>query len=82
METCNISVLLANAATVYIIASVFYLIVTRSFGTPFANALKKYPNLMNIKKASSVRRCRAFFIGILLAIIGLCIFRPFSSCGN
>ena len=40
METCQISVMLANIATVYIFASIYYLISTNDFGTPFKVTLK------------------------------------------
>ena len=82
METCQISVMLANIATVYIFASIYYLISTNDFGTPFKNAVMKYPELLKIKQNAVYKRKRAFTLGVLLSIIGICIFRPFSSCAN
>ena len=82
METCQVSVLLANIATVYILASLYYLIVTNDFGTPFKDAVKKHPELLKIKINSVSKRKKAFVFGVLFSIIGVCVFRPFSSCSN
>jgi hypothetical protein len=82
METCQVSVILANAASVYILASIFYLVVTQSFGTPFKDAVNNYPELLKIKLLSAGKRRKTFFIGILFSIIGICVIRPFKNCGT
>ena len=60
METCRVSILLANMATVYIFASVYYILSTRHLGTPFKNEIKKYPKIMKIKHGHGT------FIGSIL----------------
>jgi len=80
MEICKVSILLAYLASTYIIASFIYLLVTISFGTPFKNALNKYPELKNIRTESAKKRKLTFYSGIVISIILLCIFRPFQKC--
>ena len=78
---CEISVALAYCSMIYIAASVYYLIVTRQFGTPFYNAIEKYPELVEIKKSASKRR-KAFYCGIVVGILLLWFFKPFLGCAN
>ena len=80
MQTCQISVVLANIALIYIIASLYYLFATNNFGTPFKNAMKRFPELVKIKADAVLMRKKAFFMGLLLAIITVCLFRPFEQC--
>ncbi len=80
MKVCTVSVLLAYLASVYILASVFYILVTRQLGTPFKNAIKKYPNLMKIKSRAVKQRRFAFYSGVILSIAGLYFFQPFGEC--
>ena len=82
METCRVSVLLANIATVYIFASVYYILSTRHLGTPFKNEIKKYPKIMKIKHKAVCDRRKAFFTGILLSLIFVVIVKPFQNCTN
>ena len=39
MSYCKVSVILAYAMSIYTIASIYYLIRTRSIGTPFKDSL-------------------------------------------
>ena len=80
LTECKISTIFAYFSVVYIVASIYYLIVTRSFGTPFRDALEKYPELLKIKQKSSSQRARAFYIGLLIGISGLVLLRPFGKC--
>lgn len=80
MNTCKISILLANLCSVYIISSIIYLIVSQSFGTPFKNALKKYPELIKIKQDSVLKRKNLFYFGMIISILLLFIFNPFGKC--
>ena len=50
MTECKVSIILAYFAAIYIMASIIYLLITRSYGTPFNDAVKKYPELVEIKK--------------------------------
>ena len=80
MNICEIHPILAYLALVYIIASVYYLVFTRQFGTPFADALEKFPELKEIKKKSATERRNTFYCGLALACVIICIFKPFSNC--
>ena len=80
MNICQVSTVLAYSATIYIIASIIYIIITRSYGTPFSNAVKKYPELMKIKLESASKRKSAFCIGTFIGIISLIIIKPFGNC--
>ena len=78
MNTCKISVYLAYAMAIYCIASIFYLIATRSVGTPFKDSLSE--KQLKIKhEAASVRRT-IFFSGVAIGVVSMLIFRPFSRC--
>tara|TARA_B100000401_G_C52493204_1_gene571414 strand:+ start:351 stop:596 length:246 start_codon:yes stop_codon:yes gene_type:complete len=80
MSECKVSIILAYFATIYIIASIIYLCITRSYGTPFNDAIQKYPELVEIKKKSSIKRRDAFLQGLGISIIILCLFKPFTEC--
>ena len=81
-KKCEISVALAYCSMIYIAASVYYLIVTRQFGTPFYNAIEKYPELVEIKKKSASKRRKAFYCGIVVGIALLWFFKPFLGCAD
>ena len=80
MSECKVSIILAYVACIYIMASIIYLIITRSYGTPFNDAIKKYPELVKIKKKSSIERRDVFFKGLAISIIVMCIIKPFTEC--
>ena len=78
MSYCKISVVLAYAMSIYTIASIYYMIRTRSVGTPFKDSLT--PKQLQIKKESAKVRSNIFYQGVGLAFGALVIFRPFSKC--
>lgn len=80
MEICKISIILSYLASTYVIASIIYMLVTRTFGTPFKDALEKYPELRKIKEKSVRKRKITFYTGIGISIVLLCVFRPFHKC--
>ena len=80
MQFCEIPIIIAYIATVYIFASIYYLIVTRTYGTPFNDAVNKLPNLKQIKNESAVKRKKAFLTGIVGAILLLAFLRPYKMC--
>ena len=81
MSYCKISIYLAYLASVYILASIFYLILSPFLGTPFKNAIKtKYPELEIIKKDSAKKRGTVFVVGIVLSILFLLVLKPFHKC--
>jgi hypothetical protein len=78
MSYCRISVVLAYAMSIYTVASIYYVIRTRSVGTPFKDSLT--PQQLQIKKESAKVRSNIFYQGVGLAFAALLIFRPFSKC--
>ena len=80
IDTCTISTILAYSATVYIIASIYYLLVSRHFGTPFSDALQNYPELLAIKNSSASKRRNAFLQGIIGSILLMILWKPFNKC--
>lgn len=79
---CNIPLFLANLMASYCIASILYLLITRitNIGTPFNDALKKYPELIKIKNKSVEKRRNIFVLLLLLLICIMYIFSPFDEC--
>lgn len=75
MKTCQVYVPFAILAIIYIIASGYYVIRTRSIGTPFNDALKEYPELVVIKQQSAKQRYRIFYEGLVMAVIILLILK-------
>ena len=75
MKSCQISVYLAYGMAVYCIASVFYLIATRSIGTPFRDSLSEKQIKIKNESARGI-----FYTGIAIGVILLLVTRPFSKC--
>ena len=79
-QKCEVSMILAYFSLIYILASGYYLLVTRAYGTPFYDALKNYPELAMIKANSANKRRKAFFLGMAIAVGIVWFFKPFKSC--
>ena len=79
MTICKISVYLAYAMAIYCISSIYYLIRTRWVGTPFNDSLTS--EQLKIKEESSGVRRNIFIQGIVLGLLIILIFKPFSKCG-
>lgn len=80
IKLCQVSVVLAYLASIYIISTIYYLIVSRSYGTPFKDALEKYPELKKIKMKSAHERGNAFYGGLAIGVISMVILKPFGDC--
>ena len=80
MTNCKVSIILAYLSTIYIISCVIYLIVSRWYGTPFMNAVNKYPELVKIKKKSADKRRTLFIISLGIGIVLMFFLRPFKKC--
>ena len=75
---CKISTYLAYLAIIYIIGSIYYIVVTRSYGTPFRNSLT--PEQKRIKNQSVSKRKQTFYMGLGIGAVLLLLFRPFKEC--
>ena len=89
MNACQLKakvvVFFAYLAAIYIMGSIIYLIVTRSYGTPFNDAVQKIPELVAIKEESVTERkkafCLAVFISVVfISVVFLCLLKPFKLC--
>jgi len=80
MQFCKIPILLGYLALLYILASIYYLIVTINYGSPFKNAVNKYPHLVEIKNNSAYKRKITFYKGIFIASIVIFLLKPFKRC--
>ena len=80
MKDCKVPIIFAYIAIVYILASILYIIQTRSYGTPFKDALEKYPELKKIKMKSAHERGNAFYVGLAIGVISMVILKPFGDC--
>jgi hypothetical protein len=78
MSNCKISVVLAYSMAVYCLACIYYIIATRSVGTPFNDSLT--PKQREIKEASAKVRRNAFYTGAGIAVVILLFARPFEKC--
>ena len=72
------SIYLAYGMAIYCIASIYYLVRTRTVGTPFKDSLT--PKQIKIKKASATVRRNIFYQGIAGAAAALFFFHPFKKC--
>ena len=77
-QECRMPIVLAYLMLIYIIASIFYLLATRSVGTPFTDSLTA--EQIEIKSKSSRTRSVIFTSGILGAILLLLFIQPFKKC--
>ena len=78
MNHCKVPVIFAYAFSIYAGASILYMIITRSYGTPFKDSLTS--EQLIIKESSSKKRMHAFLTSILIMIIAMFVFRPFKQC--
>lgn len=77
-DKCEMSVLLAYGMSAYMIASIYYLIVTRAVGTPFNDSLTQ--EQITIKNKSASKRRAIFYTGIFFAAGILYFLQPFNEC--
>ena len=78
MLHCKVSKYMAYLMLAYCLASVYYLIRSRSIGTPFNDSLTDAQKI--IKARSSKQRRNIFIRGIVISLIILVIFKPFEEC--
>ena len=62
----------------YTFASMYYMINTRNIGTPFKDSLNQ-EQLIIRKRSANIRR-NIFRNGMLIAIVGIFILKPFAKC--
>ena len=84
MNACQLKakvvVFFAYLAAIYIMGSIIYLIITKSYGTPFNDAVQKIPELVAIKEESTSQRKKAFCLAVFISVVFLCLLKPFKLC--
>lgn len=75
---CKIPTVLAYLMLIYILACVYYMIMTRNVGTPFKDSLND--EQLEIKRAAVEKRRGIFYVGVTVATLLVLIFNPFKSC--
>lgn len=75
---CKVPIILAYAMSVYTLASLYYIIISRNVGTPFNDSLNE--DQRKIKQESANVRRKIFYTGIVLSISLMVLVRPFSKC--
>ena len=77
--SCTIPVVLANAMAIYLIASLFYLVITLGSGArPFHKSLTRRQKL--ILQKSKKKRRNIFLLGCVIACVAIFYFSPFRAC--
>jgi len=69
--------LLASLALVYALASVGYLVLTRSLGTPFHESL--HPTQLEILAEAKAKRLHAFEMAAMASVVAVAAWQPFQS---
>tara|TARA_B110000902_G_scaffold261806_1_gene337348 strand:+ start:656 stop:901 length:246 start_codon:yes stop_codon:yes gene_type:complete len=77
-DKCKVSIILAYTMLAYTFASMYYMINTRNIGTPFKDSLNQ-EQLIIRKRSANIRR-NIFRNGMLIAIVGIFILKPFAKC--
>lgn len=75
---CIVPSYLAYMMAIYTFASIYYLVKTRTIGTPFRDSLTE--EQLVIKAIVSEVRGRIFLNGVIIGGILLLYFRPFAGC--
>ena len=75
---CKIPTALAYLMLIYILSSIYYMIMTRNVGTPFKDSLND--EQLEIKRAAVEKRRGIFYVGVAVATLLVLIFNPFKSC--
>tara|TARA_S200000501_G_C20212844_1_gene477995 strand:- start:57 stop:257 length:201 start_codon:yes stop_codon:yes gene_type:complete len=63
---------------IYVIGSIYYLVMTMNIGTPFRDSLTK--EQLGIKQQAVIQRRNIFYTGCGIALLVVIIFRPFKKC--
>lgn len=75
---CVISVYLAYGMAIYVLASIYYIVMTRNIGTPFKDSLTEKQR--KIKRESAKQRKTIFYQGIAASVVLMILTRPFNKC--
>jgi len=77
-KDCIVPVYLAYLMAIYLLASIYYLLMTTKLGTPFKDSLTEEQLL--IKKTEAKKRKEIFVTGVVFSGILLIYTEPFKKC--
>ena len=77
-KNCVVPIYLAYLMAIYLMASVYYLVMTAKIGTPFKDSLTE--EQLAIKKREAGKRKEIFLTGVILSGILLIYSEPFKKC--
>ena len=80
LNNCNVPIYLAYIMAIYSLASIIYIVSSRSIGTPLRDSYTK--EQLDIKKDSSYTRGKIFYYSLFIAIVILYMVKPFHNCLN
>ena len=75
---CKLYSPLAYAMLIYVIGSIYYLVMTRNIGTPFRDSLTK--EQLGIKQQAATQRRNIFYTGCAVGLGISILLRPFNKC--
>lgn len=78
LDNCKVPIYLAYVMAAYSLASLIYIVSTRSIGTPLRDSYTD--EQLQIKKESSYIRGKIFYYSLFIAIIILYMIKPFHNC--
>ena len=77
-KDCIVPIYLAYLMAIYLMGSVYYLIMTKDIGTPFRDSLNE--EQLKIKKREANKRKNIFFQGVIFSGVLLFLIEPFKKC--
>lgn len=80
LNNCQVPIYLAYIMAAYSLASLFYILASRNIGTPLRDSYTE--EQLEIKKDSSYKRGKIFYVSLFIAIGFLYMVKPFHKCLN
>ena len=77
-KKCTVSSWLAYLMLIYLVSSLYYILVTRFMGTPFNDSLTE--EQVALKSQASWDRGKVFTQGVLLGLLIVYLYKPFDGC--
>ena len=76
---CNLPIWLLNIGLVYIIMTIYYLIMNNLISDPVLDLLEPFPKLLEQYQKQNTHRSKNMFIGICIGLSVIYFLKPFGS---
>lgn len=74
---CNVPIFWAYFTLIYILTSIFYLIITKVNGkTPLSDEIEKNPELIRIRNESKKYRSKVFYLSLAISVLIILVLNP------